>query len=75
MLIKEEWGFDRLMELWKESGGMKIDLRSEEITKEDPDAIFEFLRKWAKRDENARSIVRDGMKKLLKEGQNEIKSW
>jgi 3-methyladenine DNA glycosylase AlkD len=37
-----------------------------EITKKDPEAVFKFLQKWAKQDKNARSIVRDGMKKFAK---------
>jgi len=45
-----------------------------EITKKDSEAVFKFLQKWAKQDKNARSIVRDGMKKLPKEKQDEIKS-
>jgi 3-methyladenine DNA glycosylase AlkD len=44
------------------------------ITKKDPEAVFKFLQKWAKQDKNARSIIRDGMKKLPKERQDEIKS-
>jgi 3-methyladenine DNA glycosylase AlkD len=45
-----------------------------EITKKDPEAVFKFLQKWAKQDKNARSIIRDGMKELPKERQDEIKS-
>jgi 3-methyladenine DNA glycosylase AlkD len=37
-----------------------------EITKKDSEAVFKFLQKWAKQDKNARSIVRDGMKKFAK---------
>jgi 3-methyladenine DNA glycosylase AlkD len=46
-----------------------------EITKKDPESVFEFLQKWAKvKDKNVRAIIKAGMKKLQKEKQEEIKS-
>lgn len=46
-----------------------------EITKKDPEAVFNFLQKWAKtKDKNTRWIIKEGMKKLQKEKQEEIKS-
>jgi len=46
-----------------------------EVTKKDPEAVFEFLQRWAKvKDKNVRSIIKQGMKKLSKEKQEEIKS-
>jgi len=47
-----------------------------EVTKKDPEAVFEFLQRWAKvKDKNVRSIIKQGMKKLSKEKQEEIKSF
>jgi len=46
-----------------------------EITKKDPKGVFEFLKKWSKEeDKNTRWIIREGMKKLTKEQQNELKA-
>jgi 3-methyladenine DNA glycosylase AlkD len=46
-----------------------------EITKKDPEAVFNFLQKWAGiKDKNTRWIIKAGMKKLQKEKQEEIKS-
>ena len=45
-----------------------------EITKKNPDAVAEFLTRWAKANpgRDARWIIKDGMKKLPKEKQTEI---
>ena len=46
-----------------------------EITKKDPESVFEFLQKWAKvKDKNVRAIIKAGMKKLQKKRREEIKS-
>ncbi len=46
-----------------------------EITKKDAEAVFEFLKKWAKIDnKNTRWIIKEGMKKLSKEKQVKLKS-
>jgi len=46
-----------------------------EVTKKDPESVFEFLQKWAKVDDkNTKWIIKEGMKKLLEKEQKEIKS-
>jgi 3-methyladenine DNA glycosylase AlkD len=46
-----------------------------EISKKDPKSVFEFLQKWIKvKDENTEWIIKEGMRKLQKEKQEEIKS-
>jgi 3-methyladenine DNA glycosylase AlkC len=46
-----------------------------EVTKKDSEAVFKFLQRWAKvKDKNVRSIIKQGMKKLSKGKQEEIKS-
>ncbi|MDI6592040.1 MAG: DNA alkylation repair protein [Patescibacteria group bacterium] len=45
-----------------------------EVTKKDPDSVFEFLEKWAKIDDkNTKWIIKEGMKKLSKEKQERLK--
>ncbi len=45
-----------------------------EISKKDPESVFEFLKKWAKEeDKNTTWIIKEGMKKLKKEQQNELR--
>ena len=45
-----------------------------EITKKNPDKVARFLIKWAetKSTRNTKKIIKDGMKKLSEEKQNEI---
>lgn len=44
-----------------------------EATKGEPEMVYGFLKKWAKRDDkNTRWIIKDGMKKLSREKQDEI---
>ncbi len=44
-----------------------------EVSKKDPEAVFEFLRNWAQNDNrHTRWIIKDGMKKLSKEQQNDL---
>jgi 3-methyladenine DNA glycosylase AlkD len=46
-----------------------------EITKKDPESVYKFLQKWARvEDKNVRAVIKDGMKKLPEEKQEEIKS-
>ena len=46
-----------------------------EVTKKDPLFVYEFLKKWAKDDDkNTKWIIREGMRKLPKEQQNELKN-
>jgi 3-methyladenine DNA glycosylase AlkD len=46
-----------------------------EITKKDPKSVFEFLQKWAKfEDKNTKWIIKEGMKKLVKDEQEKLKS-
>ena len=46
-----------------------------EITKKDGKAVYEFLKKWVESgDKNTRWIIKEGMKKLDKKYQNELKA-
>ncbi|GEM_PF-675728 len=46
-----------------------------EITKKDPEAVFEFLKKWAEVDDkNTRWVIKEGMKKLPEKEQEKLKS-
>ena len=46
-----------------------------EITKKDPESIFEFLQRWAKvNDKNTKWIIKEGMKKLPNNEQEKLKS-
>ncbi len=45
-----------------------------EISKKEPEAVFEFLKKWAHADnKNTKWIIKDGMKKLSQAQQEEIR--
>jgi len=47
-----------------------------EITKKDEQAVYEFLKKWAKvNNKNTKWIIREGMKKLSPQKQSELKSY
>ena len=46
-----------------------------EISKKDAKSVFDFLKKWAKiEDKNTRWIIKEGIKKLTKDQQDELKS-
>jgi 3-methyladenine DNA glycosylase AlkD len=46
-----------------------------EVSKKDPESVFEFLKKWSRiEDKNVKAIIRDGMRKLRREEREEIKS-
>jgi 3-methyladenine DNA glycosylase AlkD len=46
-----------------------------EVTKKAPESVLEFLQKWAKfEDKNIKWIIKEGMKKLVKEEQEKLKS-
>jgi len=46
-----------------------------EVTKKDPESVFEFLQNWAKiKDKNTKWIIKEGMKKLSNKEQEKIKS-
>ncbi len=46
-----------------------------EITKKDSKSVSEFLERWAKvENKNTKWIIKEGMKKLSKEQQEELKS-
>ena len=46
-----------------------------EVTKKDPTSVFNFLSKWAKvENKNTKWIIKEGMKKLPKKEQEELKS-
>ena len=45
-----------------------------EITKKDPESVFEFLQKWSKvEDKNTKWIRKEGMKKLSNKEQEKLK--
>ncbi len=44
-----------------------------EVSKKNPEAVYEFLKKWSlKPDKNVRWIIKEGMKKLSKDKQDEL---
>jgi 3-methyladenine DNA glycosylase AlkD len=46
-----------------------------EITKKDPESVFEFLQRWAKvKDKNTKWIIKDGMRKLGDKEQEKLKT-
>ena len=47
-----------------------------EITKKDPESVFEFLKKWVKvEDKNTKWIIKDGMKKLSDKKREKLKTF
>ena len=47
-----------------------------EITKKDPESVFEFLKKWVKvEDKNTKWIIKDGMKELSDKKQEKLKTF
>ncbi|MBC7091234.1 MAG: DNA alkylation repair protein [Nitrososphaeria archaeon] len=46
-----------------------------EVTKKDPDSVFEFLQKWSEvEDKNTKWIIKEGMKKLSDKKQEKLKT-
>ena len=66
---------DRVMKEKDKSVKKAIVWALREITKKNPEAVFEFLKKWAKVDDkNTKWIIKEGMKKLPNNEQEKLKS-
>jgi len=66
---------DRVMKEKDKSVKKAIVWALREITKKNPEAVFEFLKKWAKVDDkNTKGIIKEGMKKLPNNEQEKLKS-